>query len=95
LETEDEESVRKVYRAADTHLQISMEKKYRRKHIQTKTIHLRPREGKKDHYVEGVMHRIIIKRPLWKEMIYSMIYLKPMMLAGYLRARTLKKLYNN
>lgn len=87
LETEDEEFVKKVFRASDTQLHLSIEKKYRREHIKTKTIHLRPREKKRDHYIMGLTHWMNIKRPLWKEIIYSIVYLRPMMVVGYFHAR--------
>ena len=87
LETEDESSVKKIRKAQDTHLRISIQKKYSRRHIWTNSIHLRPRENLKDHFWRGYSFRQVAKKPLWKAIFYSFIYFRPYMLVGYFYAK--------
>ena len=88
METEDEESAKKIIKAQDTHLRLSIQKKYDRLHLQSKTIHLRPRENAMDHYLRGVAYWQVVRKPLWKALFYSAVYFRPMMLLGYLHAKS-------
>lgn len=87
LETEDEESVKKVYRSEDIHLCLSIIKKYRRLHIKTKSRHLRPDESRIRHYRKGFLYWDVGHNPAWKMLLYSILYLRPEGMAGYLHAR--------
>ena len=87
IETEDQESVKKIVRAEDTHLRISISKKYKVAFIKTNSIHLRPEESKKRHYIKGYTYWIVKRNPFWKAFLHSIIYLRPQLLTGYIRAR--------
>lgn len=86
-ETENQNSVRKILRGEDTHLFLSVSKKYRTKFIKTNTIHLRPEEKASRHYIKGIINWNIRRYPLWKAIFHSIIYLRPLFLAGYLYSR--------
>ncbi|RLI43814.1 hypothetical protein DRO64_05075 [Candidatus Bathyarchaeota archaeon] len=87
LETENEASVKKIIRAEDTHLHLSISKKYKTLFIRTKTIHLRPEESSLRHYIKGITYWTVKRNPVWKAVMHSFIYLRPMLLVGYLHAR--------
>jgi len=87
IDTENEESVKKIIRAEDTHLYLSISKKYRTLFVKTKTIHLRPKESSLRHYVRGITYWTVKRNSLWKARLHSLICLRPMILAGYLSAR--------
>ncbi len=87
LETENQESARKVHRAEDTHLVSSISKKYKTIFIKTNTLHLRDRETAKNHFMKGVTRWQAKRAPLWEVAIHSFVYLRPLVLSGYLVAR--------
>lgn len=88
LETEDQESVKNVPRAEDTHLHSSISKKYKTIFVKTDTLHLRPKETAKSHFIKGVTRWQAKRAPLWTVLIHSFIYLRPLVLSGYLKARS-------
>jgi len=88
LETEDQESVKKVRRSEDTHLRLSLLKKYKIVHVNTKSIHIRPNETKKRHYLRGVIYWELVHYSLWGMFLHSIINLRPAAMAGYLHARS-------
>ncbi|RKY54776.1 MAG: hypothetical protein DRP89_04575 [Candidatus Neomarinimicrobiota bacterium] len=87
IETENQEAVKKIVRAEDTHLRISISKKYRVAFIKTNSIHLRPNESKNRHYIKGYTYWTVKKNPIWKAFLHSIIYLRPQLLTGYIHAR--------
>jgi len=87
LETENQNSVKNIIRAEDTHLYLSISKKYKTKFIKTSTLHLRPEEKANRHFIKGVINWNVRRYPFWRAIISSIIYLRPLMLAGYLHAR--------
>lgn len=87
LETEDKEAVKKIPRAEDTYLYLSISKKYRTKFIKTNTLHLRPQETAKMHLIRGTTYWTVQHNPLWKAILHSIIYFRPLVLVGYLHAR--------
>jgi hypothetical protein len=90
LETEDEGSAKRIFKAQDTLLRLSIQKKYRINHVWTNSYHLRPRENPKDQYLRGVAYHQLGQKSLWGIFLSSFIYLRPMMLLGYLHARKYK-----
>lgn len=87
LETEDQEAAKKIVRAEDTHLHLSISKKYKTMFIKTNTIHLRPEEKASRHFIMGVTRWTVKHDSLWMTIIRSIVYLRPLLLAGYLHAR--------
>lgn len=86
---EDREKVKTLTSGDDSHLQDSVTKK---KHFNTGTIHLRPRENRANHYLRG--------RELWlhptrtnpvEVFARSVLLCKPAFFAGYWAARPRKK----
>ena len=87
LETEDRESVKNRPRAEDRHLRLSIQKRYEIAYVRTRTLHLRPRETPKYHYKKGITRRQEKRGSLLACMIHSFMYLRPLVLSGYLKAR--------
>jgi len=87
LETEDENSVKRIYTSDDTHLVESLKKKYQVLHIsEVKNINIRPRESKEYEFLIGVERRRH-GTPLLKILISSLLFLRPLTIMGYLKAR--------
>ena len=86
-ETENIDSLKKVSRSEDTHLRLSIMKKYTTLHFNTKTLHLRPAESIERSYMRGVMYWELLKYPLWKMIIYSILTFRPAALKGYLHQK--------
>jgi glycosyltransferase involved in cell wall biosynthesis len=87
LEAEDQDAVKKILRAEDTYLHQSISKKYRTKFIKTNTLHLRPKETAEMHLIRGTTYWTVQHNPLWKAILHSIIYFRPLILVGYLHAR--------
>ncbi len=101
LETDDEESVKQIISNEDIYLRKLICERYKRFHVETKSIHLRPRRTKADNYMRGVVRWNEYTRSLGSTVISSIIYLRPATIVGYLHARRqdtpikeLKKLEN-
>jgi glycosyltransferase involved in cell wall biosynthesis len=87
LEAEDQDAIKKILRAEDTYLYLSISKKYRTKFIKTNTLHLRPIETAEIHLIRGTTYWTVQRNPLWKAILHSIIYFRPLILVGYLHAR--------
>ncbi len=87
LETEDLESVRHIPSAEDTHLRMSILKKYKGIHKNTNSIHIRPNESIASHYLRGILYWQIVHDPMWKMLLHSSFMLRPATMAGYIHAR--------
>lgn len=87
LKTEDEESVKNIITAEDSYLRKSISRRYKRLHIQTKSIHLRPGRTKTRNYMRGIVRWKDYKKSLRNTVINSIIYLRPATIVGYLHAR--------
>jgi len=87
LETENQEAAKKILRAEDTYLYLSISKKYKTMFVKTNTIHLRPEEKANRHFIMGVTRWTVRHDSLWMTIIRSLVYLRPLLLAGYLYAR--------
>ncbi len=87
LETEDEEAVKKILKAQDTFLSDSIKKKYLTRHVWLNIVHLRVNRDAKDQYLRGVTSYQISRKSLPSVFVSSVIYLRPLMLMGYMHAR--------
>jgi glycosyltransferase involved in cell wall biosynthesis len=87
METENQNAAKKIMRAEDTHLHRAISKKYKTMFIKTNTIHLRPEEKANRHFIRGVTCWTVKHDSIWTTIIRSLIYLRPLLLAGYLHAR--------
>lgn len=87
LETEDQDKVKKIIRAEDTHLKEAISDKYKTLFIKTSSIHLRPEETKERHYIKGYVYWAVKRNPIWKAFLHCIIYLRPQLLSGYIYAR--------
>ena len=87
LKTEDLEDLKKIHRGEDTHLHLAIKSKFPTTHINTKSIHLRPNETKKDHYYRGVAMWHQLRRSYFTAFLHSLIMLRPAVFTGYRHAR--------
>lgn len=87
LKTENQDAVKKIVRSEDTHLHLSISKKYKAIFVKTKTIHLRPEEKGNRDYIRGVTRWTVKHDSILMTMVLSLIYLRPLLLVGYLHAR--------
>jgi glycosyltransferase involved in cell wall biosynthesis len=87
LETEDQESAKNVPRAEDTHLVSAISRKYKTIFVKTNTLHLRQRETAEMAFLKGVNRWQAKHAPLWTVAIHSFVYLRPLVLSGYLKSR--------
>ena len=86
-ETEDIEHLKTINRGEDTHMYLSIRKKYNTLHKTTKSIHLRPTENFQRHFLRGVAYWELLKAPLWRIILHSFVNLRPAAIIGYLHAR--------
>jgi len=88
LETEDEESLKKIPRGEDTHLHEYLTKKYKAKFIAgIKNIVLRPKESSRYQFLMGWNRWKIRKTSVPRILLSTFLYFRPFLLAGYLKAR--------
>jgi len=86
-EIEKQESARNTPRAEDTHLRLSISKKYRVIFVKSNTIHLRPKETAKYHFMKGITRWQARRERFLTVVLHSFIFLRPLVLSGYLKAR--------
>lgn len=87
----DKEKMKKILSAEDTYVYMTISEKYKTKFIKTNNIHLRPKESSQRHFTKGITLWEVKHDPLWKVILHSVIYLHPMVLVGYLYAKSSKK----
>jgi glycosyltransferase involved in cell wall biosynthesis len=87
METEDEKKVKQIVKAQDTFLSDSIKTRYSTRHVWLNVVHLRARRDRKDQYLRGVTAYQISGKSLPSVFISSVIYLRPLMLMGYIHAR--------
>lgn len=87
LETEDQEAVKKVVRAHDTHLHKAILTKYSSRCIVTRTFHLRPRESNQMHYLRGQLYWTVAKRSFLLTLLSALFYVRLGLIKGYIHAR--------
>ncbi|MDH5771206.1 MAG: glycosyltransferase family 2 protein [Candidatus Bathyarchaeota archaeon] len=89
FDTESEDSAKKILLSEDSHLCISIMKKYRKEFFHTKTIHLRPNENTKRHYMRGIAYwKTVNERSTLRMLLHSIVMFRPAVLAGYLYAKS-------
>lgn len=86
-ETENQESARNTPRAEDTHLRLSISKKFNEIFIRTETLHMRPKETAKYHFKKGITRWQAKRAPFFAVLVHSLLFLRPLVLCGYLKAR--------
>jgi PP-loop superfamily ATP-utilizing enzyme len=87
IKSEDIEDLKRVNRAEDTHLHLAIKKIKPTKHINTDTIHLRPREDHQSHYNRGVAQCQMLHSHPIKPFLHSVMMLRPAVFTGYMHAR--------
>ena len=89
LNTESEESARRIVLSEDSHLCINIMKIYRRRFFNTKTLHLRPNENARRHYMRGIAYWMTVREPSTLRMLlHSIIMVRPAVISGYLHAKS-------
>ncbi|MFX0137734.1 MAG: glycosyltransferase [Candidatus Hodarchaeota archaeon] len=89
LDTESEDSAKKIILSEDSHLCVSIMKKYRKEFFNTKTLHLRPNENMKRHYMRGIGYwKTVQERSILRMFLHSIIMIRPAVMAGYLYAKS-------
>lgn len=86
-DTEDLDHLALIERAEDTHLQMAVASRYPTRHINTRTLHLRPSETPRDHFNRGQAQWAIQRRGSWSAFLHSLIMIRPSTFSGYWRAR--------
>ncbi len=93
-ETEDIEDLKRIPRGEDTHLHAYLTKRYNDLFVSgLKNIVLRPKESSKYQYLMGQNRWKIRRAKLWQMMFSTILYFKPWMMIGYLKARYCEKGY--
>ncbi len=87
LETEDPESVMNLESSEDTHLILSMEKKYRTKYVNTNTFTLRPNEQFSRNIERGKNYAKLVGIGYLKALGMSFLMLRPHFFVGYVKQR--------
>lgn len=87
LETENQESVKNTPRAEDRHIRLSIQKRYKVLFLKTKTLHLRSTETPYNHFLKGFTRWKQKRENLLVIVIHSFIFLRPLVLWGYLKSR--------
>jgi len=89
LASEDLEDVKTLIAGEDTHIKEALKTAYpdKYRYIETDTVHLRPKEDYKRHYLIGYIEWTRHKASLLKQLGYSMLMFKPGQLVGYCQAR--------
>lgn len=91
LESEDVEDLKRANRAEDTHLHLAIRKIRKTRHVNTGTLHLRPREDTRSHFNRGVAQWEMLHSPPIKPLLHSVAMLRPAVFAGYMHARSLDR----
>lgn len=88
LETEDRESLKRILRGEDTHLDKALTGKYGHVFVAgVKNIVLRPAESTRYQYLMGAYRWLMLKTPLWKILRDTLLYFRPWMFVGYMKSR--------
>jgi glycosyltransferase involved in cell wall biosynthesis len=88
--TENMEDLKKNPSSEDAHLRLAISSKYHTEHVNTNTLHLRPTESQERSYLRGAMYWKLLRYPLWKMILYSMVTFRPAALKGYLESKDIK-----
>ena len=91
LRSEDIEDLKTINRSEDTHLHMAIKKHYQTMHINTRSIHLRPNEDFRGHYLRGVSQYELGIWNLDRAFMWSLFMVRPASFTGYMQRRTLDK----
>ena len=86
FDTENQEAVKRIPRAEDTHLLKAIETQHPVDYVNTRSFHLRPNESPMDHYNRGVEMRRR-KASLSEATASSALMLRPTQLRGFLASK--------
>jgi len=88
MNTESEESAKRIILSEDSHLCINIMKAYRRMFFKTKTLHLRPNENTRRHYMRGIAYWTTLhERSTLRMLLHSILMIRPAVISGYLHAK--------
>ena len=91
-ETEDIEDLKKIPRGEDTHLHADLIKKYSDLFISDlRNVVLRPKESSKYQYLMGRNRWKMRRTKLWRMILSTLLYFRPWIMIGYLKARYCEK----
>jgi glycosyltransferase involved in cell wall biosynthesis len=89
LNTESEESARRIILSEDSHLCINIVRSYRRRFFNTRTLHLRPNENTRRHFMRGIAYWTTVReRSTLRMFLHSILMIRPAVLSGYLYAKS-------
>ena len=87
-ETESMESLKRVESAEDTHLCLSMRRKYKVLYVKdVKNLDLRRVDSPERQLLDGRMKYFVEREPLAKVLAHSLLYVRPRVVVGYLKAK--------
>jgi len=91
LEAENPESAKRILISEDSYLCLCIARKYRKEYFNTKTLHLRPNENTRRHYLRGVAYWKDVQEPSTiKMLLHSIMMIRPAVLKGYLHAKSME-----
>jgi len=89
LNTESEESAKKIILSEDSHLCINIMRNYERRFFNTRTLHLRPNENTRRHFMRGIAYWTTVReRSTLRMFLHSILMIRPAVLSGYLYAKS-------
>ena len=91
LRSEDLEHLKTINRSEDTHLHMAMMKHYQTMYFNTRSIHLRPNEGFRGHYLRGVSQYELGVWGLWRAFMWSLFMARPASFVGYWQRREIDR----
>ena len=84
LETENIEDAKKNKKGEDAHLQLAIERKYKSRYFNTRSLHLRTTETNERDRMRGKNYQSILNASFLRVFATSLFMLRPHMLIGYL-----------
>jgi len=89
LNTESEESARRIILSEDSHLCINIMRGYSRRFFNTRTLHMRPNENTRRHFMRGIAYWTTVReRSTLRMLLHSILMIRPAVLSGYLYAKS-------
>jgi glycosyltransferase involved in cell wall biosynthesis len=89
VNTESEESARRIILSEDSHLCINIMRGYSRRFFNTRTLHMRPNENTRRHFMRGIAYWATVReRSTLRMLLHSILMIRPAVLSGYLYAKS-------
>jgi len=89
MSTESEESARRIILSEDSHLCINIMRNYERRFFNTRTLHMRPNENTRRHFMRGIAYWTTVReRSTLRILLHSILMIRPAVLSGYLYAKS-------